>query len=162
VGLITWSGTLRFLDGADDLAVLRSRLEPLVEERTRALLDTREALARAERLASLGQLANGVAHQVSNPASVVTANLRFLAEGVQGEPESREVVDDALAAMRRINDLVRRLADAGRIASAPHPTAPVMLAQVVDQAVAEARTHLSPFVTLDAQVAPDLHVQARP
>ncbi len=162
VALVAWAAALRFLDATQDLEGLRLRLESLVEDRTRALTDTQEALVRAERLASLGQLANGVAHQVSNPASVVTANLRFLAEEVQGEPESREVVDDALAAMRRINELVRRLADAGRIASAPRPTAPVRLAQVVDQAVTEARGHLSPLVTLDAQVAPDLHVHARP
>jgi signal transduction histidine kinase len=162
VALVTWASTLRFLDAIHDLDGLRLQLESLVVERTRALADTQEALVRAERLASLGQLANGVAHQVSNPASVVTANLRFLAEGLAADPESHEVVEDALAAMRRINQLVRRLADAGRIAAAPRPTAAVDLAQAVGRAVAEARPGLPAQVSLVAQVPADLRVQARP
>ncbi|HVO21837.1 MAG TPA: HAMP domain-containing sensor histidine kinase [Anaeromyxobacter sp.] len=162
VALVTWASTLRFLEAIRDLEGLRLRLESLVVERTRALADTQEALVRAERLASLGQLANGVAHQVSNPASVVTANLRFLAENLAADPDSGEVVEDALAAMRRINQLVRRLADAGRIAAAPRPTAAVDLAQVVERAVAETRPRLPAHVALDAQVAPGLRVQARP
>jgi len=162
LALVSWASTLRFLEAIRDLEGLRVRLESLVVERTRALADTQEALVRAERLASLGQLANGVAHQVSNPASVVTANLRFLAENLAADPEPREVVEDALAAMRRINQLVRRLADAGRIAAAPRPTSAVDLAQVVERAVAEARPRLPAQVSLDVQVPGDLRVHARP
>jgi signal transduction histidine kinase len=160
-GLITWSSTLRFLDGADDLAALRARLESLVEERTRALLDTREALARAERLASLGQLANGVAHQVSNPASVVTANLRWLADTATAGQEAREVADDALEAMQRINQLVRRLADAGRIAAAPRHSMAVDLEEAVRRALAEARSSLPGQISLASEVPPGLHVRTR-
>lgn len=161
-GLIAWAATLRFLETAQDLDRLRARLESLVDERTRELAETQDRLVRAERLASLGQLANGVAHQVSNPASVVTANLRFLAESLAGEPEEREVVGDALAAMQRINDLVRRLADAGRIAAAPRSTAAVDLHDVVGRAVAEARPRLPRHVNLDAEVPPGMNVRTRP
>jgi signal transduction histidine kinase len=161
VGLITWSGTLRFLDGADDLATLRGRLESLVEERTRALLDTREALARAERLASLGQLANGVAHQVSNPASVVTANLHWLAENAAADREAHEVTDDALAAMNRINQLVRRLADAGRIAAVPRHSTAVELHEAVHRSLAEVRSSLPELISLAAEVPRGLHVRTR-
>ncbi len=162
VGIIAWAASLRFLETAEDLDRLRGRLESLVEERTRALAQTQERLVRAERLASLGQLANGVAHQVSNPASVVTANLRYLAENLSGDSEAREVVADAMAAMQRINDLVRRLADAGRIAVASQASAEVDLCEVVARAVAEARPRLPAHVTLDAEVPPGLNVRTRP
>lgn len=162
VGLVAWAATLRFLETAEDLERLRGRLESLVEERTRALVETQERLVRAERLASLGQLANGVAHQVSNPASVVTANLRFLAENRAADPEGSEVVADALAAMQRINDLVRRLADAGRVAAASRSSSEVDVCDVVARAAAEARPRLPLHVVLDAEVPLGLTVRTRP
>jgi signal transduction histidine kinase len=161
VGLVVWGTVLRFVSTARDLEALRARLEVLVEQRTQALADAQEALVRAERLAALGQLGNGVAHQVSNPASVVTANLRFLA-GKFAQGEEREVADDALAAMQRINDLVRRLADAGRIAAGPRASVPVDLADVVVRTLAEARGRLPSRLALEAELAPGLHVRARP
>ena len=82
VGLVAFANTSRLIDTALDLEALRTRLESLVEERTLALAQTQERLVRAERLASLGQLANGVAHQLSNPASVVNAYLHYLAEAL--------------------------------------------------------------------------------
>ncbi len=162
VALVAWATSLRFLESAQDLEVLRGRLESLVEARTRALAEAKEALVRAERLASLGQLANGVAHQVSNPASVVTANLRFLSENHGGSGEIREVADEALAAMQRINDLVRRLADTGRIAAMHRPTTGVELREVVERAVAEARMRLGGEFTLDTDVPAGLLVRTRP
>jgi len=159
--LLVWTTTLRFIRTAEDLEALRAKLESLVDERTRALVGAQEALVRAERLASLGQLANGVAHQVSNPASVVTANLRFLADSTT-EPEPREVVHDALAAMDRINGLVRRLADAGRFAAASQPPTAVDLAAVVGRAVSETRSRLPGNVELSCEVCAGLEVRTRP
>jgi len=162
VALVAWATSLRFLESAQDLEGLRERLESLVEARSRALAEAQEALVRAERLASLGQLANGVAHQVSNPASVVTANLRYLSESLGAAPEVREVADEALVAMQRINDLVRRLADAGRLAAMPRPTTAVELRDVVERAAAEARSRLGADVALDAALPAGLVVRTRP
>ncbi|HYH99302.1 ATP-binding protein, partial [Hyalangium sp.] len=51
----------------------------------RGLMEERQAqLIRAERLASLGQLAAGIAHEVNNPLSYVTSNLRTLDQHVSG------------------------------------------------------------------------------
>jgi hypothetical protein len=118
VALVGWATALWVGEAARDLDELKGRLEALVGWRSQALTLARERLVHAERLAALGQLANGVAHQVSNPAAVVTANLRYLAGGLPRSSEAGEVVADALSAMQDINELVRRLADAGRIATA--------------------------------------------
>jgi two-component system NtrC family sensor kinase len=49
----------------------------------RKLVEERQAqLIQAEKLASLGQLAAGIAHEINNPVSYVTSNLNTLAEGV--------------------------------------------------------------------------------
>jgi signal transduction histidine kinase len=116
VGAVAWSLTSRFAQDARALEALRTRLEIVVEERTRELARTQAALHEAERLASVGQFAAGVAHEVSSPASVVTANLHYLVQSYEagGAPvDAGECLEDALASMKRINDLVRRLVAAG-------------------------------------------------
>jgi two-component system NtrC family sensor kinase len=49
----------------------------------RKLLEQRQAqLIQAEKLASLGQLAAGIAHEINNPVSYVTSNLQTLGEDI--------------------------------------------------------------------------------
>ncbi|MCE2027570.1 hybrid sensor histidine kinase/response regulator [Sessilibacter corallicola] len=67
---------------------LRSRsqyLEELVNRRTRELTETNQRLKethsqlmQAEKMASLGQLAAGVAHEINNPLAYVNSNLQML------------------------------------------------------------------------------------
>ena len=123
LGARAYSLTHRFVRDARSLHALRGRLEGLVEARTSELAKAQEALHQAEKLAALGQFAAGVAHEVNNPASVVTSSLSYLeqscAAGAPPPPDAHETVTEALAAMQRINGLVRRLVDAGRLASVP-------------------------------------------
>jgi signal transduction histidine kinase len=142
VGAVAWGITRRFVADAEALHGLRARLESLVEERTRELARAQEALLQAEKLAALGQFAAGVAHEVNNPAAVVTANLRYLTEAAaeDGAPaEALASLRESLEAMQRINALVRRLVDAGRLAAAPAARGVASVGGVVDQALAEAR-----------------------
>lgn len=62
-----------------ELRAANEKLERAVGERTRALEDAQQALLRKERLAVLGQLAGGLAHQIRNPLAAMqtaTAVLR--------------------------------------------------------------------------------------
>jgi signal transduction histidine kinase/Fe-S-cluster-containing hydrogenase component 2 len=54
------------------------------------LLSTQEALMHSERLASMGQLAAGVAHEVNNPLGVVLMYAHMLLEQADKHPEIRE------------------------------------------------------------------------
>ena len=53
------------------LAQYRDELERLVERRTKELAGSQTRLRRAERLASVGTLAAGIAHQINNPIGAI-------------------------------------------------------------------------------------------
>jgi hemerythrin-like metal-binding protein len=92
----------------DELNRLNASLETRVEERTRTLTETvhrleetRNQLLQSEKMASIGQLAAGVAHEINNPIGYVSSNLgtleRYLQE-VFSMLSTYESVEDALPA----------------------------------------------------------------
>jgi len=92
-------------------------LEEMVEERAKELRDTQEQLVRREKLAALGQLAAGLAHELSNPLTGVLMYARRLLKEAEEErlasipalrvfPESLHVIEEAAL---RCSDIVRDL-----------------------------------------------------
>jgi signal transduction histidine kinase len=161
---VGWVITDRFVQSSRALEQLQGRLAHEVEARTNDLAHALGALNQAEKLAALGQFASGVAHEVNSPASVVTANLRYLEEACRAggfPPDGAEVVADALGAMRRINDLVRKLVDAGRVAARPAAPTAVRVAEVASSAATQILPRLPPSISLSVNVPEDLHVRAR-
>lgn len=80
----------------DEIAELNSTLEARVEQRTRELGEAQAQLVQSEKMASLGQLVAGVAHELNNPIGFVHANLQLLEEQVRklahADPESPEAL----------------------------------------------------------------------
>lgn len=82
-------------------------------------------IAISDRLATIGTLAAGVAHEINNPLTYLLANLEWLERDLPREPaDSRERVAlaSAIEGATRIRDVVRDLGslssvDAGRVAS---------------------------------------------
>ncbi len=70
------------------------RLEEKVDERTKELRDAHEQLVRREKLATLGQLAGGLGHELRNPLGAIK-NAIYLLNMVVEDPESevKETID---------------------------------------------------------------------
>jgi two-component system NtrC family sensor kinase len=73
------------------------------------LVSTQEALMHSERLASMGQLAAGVAHEVNNPLGIVLMHSHMLLEQAEKFPEWREDLDMIAEQADRCKRIVVRL-----------------------------------------------------
>jgi len=58
-------------------------LEGYVAKRTAELKETQKQLIQSEKLASIGQLAAGVAHEINNPIGYVSSNIQILDEYIE-------------------------------------------------------------------------------
>jgi PAS domain S-box-containing protein len=74
----------------------RSNLQELVEERTRELQGSRAALERSERLASLGTLAAGMAHQINNPVGAILLGAELALQQADEEGDGHGELADSL------------------------------------------------------------------
>lgn len=142
------------------LVVERLRLaEKLAElERTnRALAEARETSLRAERLATVGRLASGVAHEVGNPLGAVAgyADLALDRLRAGAVDEAADLVGRIGAEAARIDRIVRDLLDFAR--PLPASIAPAAVAAVMDGAVRLARVQPRfRDVKVEWEVPPDL------
>jgi two-component system NtrC family sensor kinase len=93
----------------EELSRLNRDLEDKVEERT-ALLEekslqlirTKEELARAEKLAAIGSLAAGVAHEINNPAAIIRGNVEILLMNLPADAPGQEEAVEILRQTERI------------------------------------------------------------
>src|SRR4051794_33164027 len=80
----------------------------------RAQRERLDRLYRAERLAAVGQLAAGVAHEIRNPLTAIRSTMQYLLRGLDpGEPK-HQLVEDLLSEVDRINGTVGGLLSLSR------------------------------------------------
>jgi len=86
--------------------VLRDMTARKEEQAQRHRLETKARMA--SHLASIGEMASGIAHEINNPLTVVIGYSQFLSER-QLPQESREAVDQILKGSARVAAIVQRL-----------------------------------------------------
>ncbi len=89
-------------------------LEKRVAERSEEIRKIHSQLFRSDKLASLGKLAAGVAHEINNPLTGILANSSLLLEDLPADDPRREDVDIIVRETIRCREIVKRLLDFAR------------------------------------------------
>jgi two-component system NtrC family sensor kinase len=93
---------------------LVENLEAKVEERTRELLAARAEVAQGEKLASIGVLSAGIAHELNNPLTGVLTFTSLMRKKVKDGTEDAEDLDLVIRETKRCAAIIRRLLDFAR------------------------------------------------
>lgn len=72
----------------------------------RQLRDANEELQRSKRLAALGEMAAGIAHEVRNPLGAIVLNARMLEQDLAALPEQKVMAGKIVAAVRGLDAIV--------------------------------------------------------
>ena len=113
-------------------------------------------MRRSERLAALGQLSAGLAHELRNPLGTIKTSAEMLLKNVPADNAvAREMAGFISSEVDRTNSLVTRFLDFARpLAVRLEKTD---LTQVIDQAVSDVEKHQPPFdVTIYKNYSPEI------
>ena len=107
-------------------------------ETNRRLAQAQEEARRSERLAALGQMSAGLAHEIRNPLGVIRGSAEMLNQKLQqANPLASELAGYILSETNRLSSLVARFLDFARPMSLE--LAPGDLVEVTDRALDAAR-----------------------
>jgi len=134
-----------FSDRDDDIGRLGRNFNDMV----RQLRDGRDELqrihqtqmSRAEHLATLGELAAGLAHEVRNPLAGIAGAVDILARELPASSPSHAIVGEVQQEVRRIQGILNELLDYAR--PKPFDIRPADLNITIDHTVQLARQHIA-------------------
>jgi nitrogen fixation/metabolism regulation signal transduction histidine kinase len=87
-------------------------LETEIEQATREIKDKHKALIKTEKLATIGELATGVAHEVRNPLSGIAIALELMQDETENE-EHQQTISEILDEIVRLERIVKGLFQLG-------------------------------------------------
>ena len=96
--------------GKDELGILAKSFNKM----TRNLAEARLQLFQSDKLASLGRLAAGVAHEINNPLTAVLTYSSFLLKRTKDNPEVQEDLGVIVRETIRCREIVKNLLDFAR------------------------------------------------
>jgi signal transduction histidine kinase len=129
----------RFSQQSQHQTQLYRELAEHLAETNRRLEHAQAEARRSERLAALGQLSAGLAHEIRNPLGVIKGSAEMLTQKLQASDElARELAGNISIEVNRLSALVTEFLDFARpLHAEPHPADLIALLDRVLQIVAE-------------------------
>lgn len=100
-------------DGRDEVGRLISSFDSMVDKLDRAKQELEqfhfEQMERADRLASVGEMAAGIAHEIKNPLTGIAAAITIIREDMPPDDGRREILAEVLEQVKRLDKTVNDL-----------------------------------------------------
>ncbi len=93
----------------EEIRAWNAELTERVEDRTRELKQAQEQILQTQKLAAVGELGSGVAHEINNPLTGVLGMAQLLKEQIEPGTETAESVDVIITNARRVAEVVDAL-----------------------------------------------------
>ena len=109
-------------------------LEQRVEEKARELERAHAEIVQAEKLATLGHLSAGIAHEIRNPLNSISLFAQILKSALTDDDEKESYAEKILKEVDRIDDILIKL-----LATSKRPLfelKPIVLSQTIDEVLA--------------------------
>lgn len=140
-----------------------NHLEEMVEERTAELQSAQELLIRSEKLASVGRLSAGIAHEINNPLQPIIINMEVLLEEFEEANMSETYISDikkTLTSARRIRRIVERLLQFTRRRGDNTPEMEhLSLNAIIDNVLNLSETYIRKSgITIETDLVPDIYI----
>jgi signal transduction histidine kinase len=143
------------LDGRDEMGRLAESLNTMIDKLRIANKEVEQyhlgLVQRADRMATIGELASGIAHEIRNPLAGIQGAIQILSEGFPKEDGRRQVTDEIQKQIFKLERLVKDLLNYAK--PVPANYVPTDMNELVDKV-------LSFFVTQRGQ-SEDFKVQRR-
>ncbi len=124
-----------------------------------AIVEMENELRRSERLAAVGELAAGIAHEVRNPLASISGSVQMLETGLAEEDhEQRRLMEIVLREADRLDALIRDFLHYAR-PTPPKPEA-VEIGELVDEVCEMFETVREPATRLRCELEPGVRVFA--
>ena len=124
---------LAYSEVTDKLQQSHERLEATVLRLREELSEKNRLLERRNRLAALGEMAAGMAHEIRNPLGGIQLDASLLAKDVADRPDSAQLVGKIKAGVKRLEALVGQVLNFTRDTRIDRQATD--LADVIDQAM---------------------------
>ncbi len=99
--------------GKNEMGRLAQNLNTMIEKLRLAKIEAeqyhQELIQRADRMAAIGELASGIAHEIRNPLAGIQGAIQILARGFPAEDPRREVTDEIQKQIYKLERLVKDL-----------------------------------------------------
>lgn len=151
--------TVSFSQSNDEIGDLGRKFNHMVQQLRDSRLEIetmhRTQMSRAEHLATLGELATGLAHEIRNPLAGIAGVIEIIGRDLPASSPAREMVKDVRLEINQINRILTDLLETAR----PHP--PQMMKSnlntTVEHAVMLARQQvISKPIRIEFHKNPDL------
>jgi two-component system NtrC family sensor kinase len=124
-------------------------------EMTQKLSDAQRQVYQSQKLAAVGQLAAGVAHEINNPLTGVLSYSSFLLKRAADKPEFKEDLEVIVRETQRCRGIVKGLLDFAR--PSPPEKHPTDINEIVERAIRIVQTQLAAHrVEVQKTLRPDL------